>query len=126
MVVGGSVFPHRRIRKATRICPDHRSENQLDHVCIGQMFRWSLLDVRVYWGADVASDHHLVLARIKMKLKRVWVTRSTRPCYNVRFLKDGFWIGSAYLLTIGTKYSRTYWKMKARTCRTNGNSTKET
>ena len=88
LVIGVSVFPHRRIHKATWISPDHRSENQIDHVCIGQMFRRSLLDVRVYRGADAASDHHLVLARIKMKLKRVWVTRSTRPCYNVGFVKD--------------------------------------
>ena len=29
-----------------------------------------------------------------------------------------FWIGSAYPLIIGTKYSRTYWKMKAQTYRT--------
>lgn len=34
-----------------------------------------------------ASDHHLLLARIKMKLKSVWVTRSTRLRYNVGFLK---------------------------------------
>ena len=34
-----------------------------------------------------ASDHHRVLARIKMKLKSVWVTRSTRLRYKLRFLK---------------------------------------
>ena len=45
----------------------------------------SLLDVRVYWGADAASDRHLVLAgllvlvKIKMTLKRVKITPSTRP-----------------------------------------------
>ena len=27
-------------------------------------------DVRVQRGADAASDHHLVLARMKMKLRR--------------------------------------------------------
>ena len=79
LVIGDSVFPHRRIHKDTWISPDRRSEKQIDHVCIGRMFRWSLLDVRVYRGADADSDHHLVLAKIKMKLKRVWVTRSTRP-----------------------------------------------
>ena len=69
--------------------PDRRSENHIDDICIGQMFRWPLLDVRVYWGAESmkASDHHLLLARIKMKLKSVWVTRSTRLRYNVGFLK---------------------------------------
>ena len=63
-----SVFPHRRILKAILISPVYKSENQIDHVCIGQMFRRSLLDVR---RADASSDHHLALAKIKMKLKRV-------------------------------------------------------
>lgn len=49
-------------------------------------------------GASLkASDHHLVLTRIKMKLKSVWVTRSTRPLYNVGFLKDGEVLGKFYL-----------------------------
>ena len=47
-----------------------------------------MLYVRVYRGAGAASDHHLVLAKIKMKLKTAWVTRSTRPCYNVAILKN--------------------------------------
>ena len=87
LVIGSSVLPHRRIHKATWISPGCRSEKQIDHVCIGQMLRRSLLDVRVYRGADAASDHHPVLAKIKMKL-RACVARSTRPCYKVGFLKD--------------------------------------
>ena len=67
------------------------------------MFRRSLLDVRVYRGANGASDYHLVLARIKMKLKRVWVTRSTRPRYNVGFLKDREVLGR-FRLSLNNRY----------------------
>ena len=111
LVIGGRVFPHRRIHKATWISPDRRSENQIDHVRIGRILRRSLLDFRVYRGADAAPDHHRVLAKIKLKLKGVWVIRSTRSCYNVGFLKDR---------DVLDKYSRTYWKMKAQTYRTIG------
>ena len=88
MSIGGSVFPHRRIHKATWVSPDHRTENQIDHICIGRKFRRSMQDVRVQRGADAASDHHLVLARMKVKLKKREVKKSTRTQYNVDFLKD--------------------------------------
>lgn len=42
----------------------------------------------MYRGSDAASDHRLVLAKIKIKLERVRVTRSKRRCYNVGFWKD--------------------------------------
>ena len=65
LVIGGSVFPHKRIHKATWVSPDLITENQIDHVCIAKKFRRSLEDVRVKRGADVASDHHLVVAKLK-------------------------------------------------------------
>ena len=68
LVIGGSIFPHKRIHKATWVSPDHTTENQIDHICISKKFRRSLQDVRVKRGADVASDHHLLTARLKLKL----------------------------------------------------------
>ena len=61
LIIGGSVFPHRRIQNATWVSPDHRTENQIVHICISQKFRRSMQDVRVHRGADASSDHHLVL-----------------------------------------------------------------
>ena len=103
MIIGGSVFPHRRIHKATWVSPDHRTENQIDHICIGRKFRRSMQDVRVQRGADAASDHHLVLARMKMKLKKREVKRSTRTQYNVDFLQDRV-TKETFRLTVRNKY----------------------
>ena len=36
-----------------------RDKNQIDHLMINRMWRWSLLDVQERRGADVGSDHHL-------------------------------------------------------------------
>ena len=68
-IIGGSVLPHRRIHKATWASPDHRTENQIDHIGISQKLRRSMRDIRVHRGADAASDHHLVLTKLKLKLK---------------------------------------------------------
>lgn len=89
LVIGGSLFQHKRIHTATWISPDHRTENQIDHICITGKFRRSLYDVKVYRGADVASDHHLVIAKVRMKLKRFMTTmHGNRVRYNVGHLKE--------------------------------------
>ena len=89
LVIGGSMFPHKRIHKATWISPDHRTENQIDHICVSKKFRRSLQDVRVKRGADVGSDHHLVIARLKLKLRKNWTEQQGRKArFNINFLED--------------------------------------
>ena len=89
LVIGGTVFQHKQIHKTTWTSPDGRTVNQIDHVTIGRKWRRSLLDVRVKRGADAASDHHLVVADLKFKLK-VYRDRADRPShkYNIHSLKD--------------------------------------
>ena len=70
LVIGGSIFAHNRIHKATWRSPDHRTENQIDHICISRKFRRSCRDVRVRRGADVSSDHHLVVTAVRLRLKQ--------------------------------------------------------
>ena len=88
LVIGGSIFPHKRIHKATWRSPDHVTENQIDHICISQKFRRSLQDVRVMRGADVSSDHHLLTTTARLRLKRYNNTSSTRTKFNVGLLRN--------------------------------------
>ena len=53
-VIGGSIFAHKRMHKATWVSPDHIIENQIDHFYINKKFRRSLQDVYVKRGADAA------------------------------------------------------------------------
>nr|KAG5703833.1 hypothetical protein BaRGS_031467 [Batillaria attramentaria] len=39
LVIGGSIFPHKRIHKATWRSPDYVTENQTDYICISRKFR---------------------------------------------------------------------------------------
>ena len=70
LVIGGSVFQHKRICKATCASSDLSTGNQTDHVCRGRKFKGSLQDVFAKHGLDVASVHHLLIAKLKLKLKR--------------------------------------------------------
>ena len=89
IVIGGSVFPHKRIHKATWVSPDLKTENQIEHVCIAKKFRRSVEDGRVKRGASVASDHHLVVAKLKLKLRRNKKGQERRRArYNADFLRD--------------------------------------
>ncbi|XP_073695611.1 uncharacterized protein [Garra rufa] len=88
LVIGGSIFPHKRIHKSTWVSPDSLTENQIDHICMSKKFRRSLQDVRVRRGADVGSDHHLVVASMQLKLKKNWKeTTESREKYDVSRLK---------------------------------------
>ena len=78
VVIGGSIFPHKRIHKATWRSPDHRTENQIDHICISRKIRRSLRDVRVLRGADVSSDHHLVVTVMRLLLKKYTDANKTK------------------------------------------------
>jgi endonuclease/exonuclease/phosphatase family metal-dependent hydrolase len=62
LVIGGTLFPHKTCHKITWVSPDNNTENQIDHTALSRKFRRSLTDVRNKRGADINSDHHLVVA----------------------------------------------------------------
>ncbi|VDP53461.1 unnamed protein product [Schistosoma margrebowiei] len=61
----------------------------VDHICINKKFRRTMEDVRTRRRAEVASDHHLVVANLKLKLKKNWTTGQTAlQRFNKAFLRD--------------------------------------
>ena len=61
---------HRDIHKTTWRLPDQRTVSQIDHVIKIQKWRRSLQDVKAYRGADIGSDHVLVVASVSLKLRK--------------------------------------------------------
>ncbi|VDP75021.1 unnamed protein product [Schistosoma mattheei] len=89
LVIGGTIFPHKRVHKATWISPDHITENQIDHICIDKESQRTMEHVRTRRGADIASDHHLVVANLKLELKKNWTTGQTAiQRFNTAFIRD--------------------------------------
>ena len=88
LVIGGTLFPHKKIHTATWKSPDQATLNQIDHICISKKFRRSLLDVKVQRGADVSSDHFLLSSIVKLKLKKQQSAQNPRIKYNISALQD--------------------------------------
>ncbi|CAH8567366.1 unnamed protein product [Schistosoma curassoni] len=52
------------------------------------MFRRTMEDVRIKRVADIASDHHLLVAKMKLKLRKYWKTgRTISQKFNTAFLQ---------------------------------------
>ncbi len=83
LIIGGTIFPHHYIHKLTWCSPNGIDKNQIDHLIINGTWRRSLLNVRVRRGADISSDHHLVTAVLKLKLRRTGRREIGRPHFNV-------------------------------------------
>lgn len=88
LVIGGTVFPHKNCHKVTWVSNDHKTENQIDHIAVSRKFRRSLMNVRNKRGADIKSDHHLVVAEFRLKImatQKKFEQRNRQ--YDVRRLK---------------------------------------
>ena len=99
LVIGGSLFLHKRIHKATWVSPNYTAENQIDHLCVSRNFRRTLL----MRGADASSDHHLLVGKLQLKLKRSGRYMASRVKYNINSLKDPF-IAQQFSITTRNKY----------------------
>ena len=64
------------------------TENQIDHIPISQRWRTSLQDVHVKKGATIGSDHHLVVASLRIKLAARKLLISTRRKFDAMKLRD--------------------------------------
>ena len=87
MSAGNTFFAHKNTHKKTWRAPDGTTKNEIDFICISQRWRSSIQDVRVHRGAGVGSDHYLLKALVKLKLKNIKTSQSKRP-FVAEKLKD--------------------------------------
>ena len=77
MVIANTFFQQHKGKLYTGISPGGQYRNQTDYILCCQIWRSSIQSVKRRLGADCGSDHELLIAKFRLKLKKVGKT--TRP-----------------------------------------------
>ena len=77
LVIANTLFQQYKRRLYTWTSPDGQHRNQIDCILCSQRWRSSIQSAKTRLGADCGSDHELLIAKFRLKLKKVGKT--TRP-----------------------------------------------
>ena len=77
LVIANTLFQQHKRRLYTWTSPDGQHRNQIDYILCSQRWRSSTQSAKTRPGAGCGSDHELLIAKFRLKLKKVGKT--TRP-----------------------------------------------
>ena len=77
LVIPNDLFQQHKRRLYTWTSPDGQYWNQIGYIRCSQRWRSSIHSAKTRLGADCGSDHELLIAKFRLKLKKVGKT--TRP-----------------------------------------------
>ena len=77
LVIANTLFQQQKRRLYTWTSPDGQHRNQIDYILCSQRRRSSIQSAKTRPGADCGSDHELLIAKFRLKLKKAGKT--TRP-----------------------------------------------
>ena len=101
--IGNTCFQQPQRRKWTWKSPGDSTRNQIDYILISGRFKNALLSAKSYPGADCYSDHALVLAKFRLKLKK----NRKKPMntkLNLAILRSDQDIRQKYALSVKNKF----------------------
>ena len=77
LVIGNTLFQKHKGRLYIWTSPDGQHWNQFDYILRSQRWRSSIEAAKTRPGADCGSEHELLIAKFRLKLKKIG--KSTRP-----------------------------------------------
>ena len=77
LVIANTLFQQHKRRLYTWTSPDGQHQNQIDYILCSLRWGSSIQSAKTRPGADCGSDHELLIAKFRLKLKKVGKT--TRP-----------------------------------------------
>ena len=77
LVIANTLFQQHKRRPYTWTSPDGQHRNHIDYILCSQRWRSSIQSAKTRPGADCGSDDELLIAKFRLKLKKVGKT--TKP-----------------------------------------------
>ena len=71
LVIANTLFQQHKRRLSTWTSPDGQHQNQTDYILCSQRWRSSIRSAKIRPGVDCGSDHELLIAKFRLKLKKV-------------------------------------------------------
>jgi len=71
LVIPNTLFQQHKRRLYTWTSPEGQHQNQIDYILCSQRWRSSIQSAKTRPGADCGSDHELLIAKFRLKLKKV-------------------------------------------------------
>ena len=71
LVIANTLFQQHKRKLYIWTSPDGQNRNQIDYVLCGRRWRSSIESAKTRPGADCGSDHELLVAKFRLKLKKV-------------------------------------------------------
>ena len=89
LAILNTLFKQHPRRLVTWISPNHRYRNQIDYILVYKRWRSSFKAAKTYPGADCDSDHQLLVATMKMRLRKI--KRQKKPVrYDISKISDNY------------------------------------
>ena len=77
LVIANTLFQQCKTRLYTWTSPDGQHRNHIDYILCSQRWRSSIQSTKTRLGADCGSNHELLIAKFRLKLKKV--RKTIRP-----------------------------------------------
>ena len=71
LVIANTLFEQHKRRLYTWTSPDGQHQNQIDYILCNKRWRSSIQSEKIRPGAGCGSDHELLTAKFRLKLKKV-------------------------------------------------------
>ena len=74
LVITNTLFQQHKRRLYTWTSPDGQHRNQIDYILCSQRWRSSIHSAKTRPEANCGSHHQLLIAKLRLKLKKAWKT----------------------------------------------------